>query len=76
MGLKDVSQAEFSDEAIRQLGKQRVTIMLDSEIIDYFKEKSGGKGYQTLINQALSDVIQGQNIESIVRRAIREEMKG
>ncbi|SJM92827.1 conserved hypothetical protein [Crenothrix polyspora] len=37
--------------------KQNITIALDSDIINWFKEKSGEKEYQSLINAALRDVI-------------------
>ncbi|SJM89781.1 BrnA antitoxin family protein [Crenothrix polyspora] len=37
--------------------KQNITIALDSEIINWFKKKSEGKEYQSLINATLRDVI-------------------
>ncbi|WP_394751852.1 BrnA antitoxin family protein [Crenothrix sp.] len=37
--------------------KQNITIALDSDIINWFKEKSGEKEYQSLINATLRDVI-------------------
>jgi uncharacterized protein (DUF4415 family) len=37
--------------------KQNVNLMLDSDIIAWFKNKSGGNEYQSLINAALRDVI-------------------
>lgn len=37
--------------------KQNITIALDSDIINWFKEKSEGKEYQSLINATLRDVI-------------------
>ena len=56
--------------------KTRITIRFDRQIIEYFKKKSGSRGYQTLINQALIDHIQrkGQPLEDLVRQGIREEM--
>ncbi len=38
-------------------GKQQVSMMLDTFIIEYFKRKAGEQDYQTLINAALSDYI-------------------
>jgi len=38
-------------------GKVRVNILLDANVIEYFKMKAGGRGYQTLINEALKKSI-------------------
>ncbi|MBW1699071.1 MAG: BrnA antitoxin family protein [Deltaproteobacteria bacterium] len=55
-------------------GKIRVNIFLDAEVVAYFKAKAGGRGYQTLINEALKDNIRQHDIETILRRVIREEL--
>jgi len=72
--MKDVGQAEFSTAVRAHLGKQRVSIMLDGEILAFFKAKAGERGYQTLINQALRDAMRGAQIEQTIRQAIREEL--
>ncbi|MFW7381784.1 MAG: BrnA antitoxin family protein [Oligoflexus sp.] len=50
--------------------KLPVTIRLDGDVIDFFKdlaEKTGGKAkYQTLINEALKEYIAGANIEKLL----------
>ncbi len=74
VGLKDVSREEFSAAVNARLGKQRVSIMLDGSIIAFFKAKAGERGYQTLINQALHQAMTGEQIESTLRRVIREEL--
>lgn len=74
VGLKDVSQPEFAAAVRERLGKQRVSIMLDGEVLAFFKAKAGERGYQTLINQALHDVMRGNEIEATLRRVIREEL--
>lgn len=74
VGLKDVSRDEFSTAISEHLGKQRVSIMLDGSIIAFFKAKAGERGYQTLINQALRQAMTGEQIESTLRRVIREEL--
>ena len=74
VGLKDVSRNEFSTAISEHLGKQRVSIMLDGAIIAFFKAKAGERGYQTLINQALRQAMTGEQIESTLRRVIREEL--
>ena len=60
--------------------KVRITIRLDADIIDHFKDivhKSGGGNYQTLINEALRDHIQvhDKELEKTLRKVIREELK-
>ena len=62
-------------------GKTRITIRLDREIVDRFfemAEQSGGAtGYQTLINAALREYLDGKapKFEDTLRRIIREELK-
>ena len=74
VGLKDVSREQFSAAVNERMGKQRVSIMLDGSIIAFFKAKAGARGYQTLINQALYQAMTGEQIESTLRRVIREEL--
>ena len=74
VGLRDVSREEFAAAVNKRLGKQRVSIMLDGSIIAFFKAKAGERGYQTLINQALHQAMTGEQIESTLRRVIREEL--
>ncbi len=63
---------------IQAPNKQRITIRLDVDIIDWFKgQVQGGGNYQTLINEALRnhlDHIDGQ-LENTIRKVIREEIK-
>jgi uncharacterized protein (DUF4415 family) len=62
-------------------GKTRITIRLDQDIVDRFfamAERTGGAtGYQTLINAALREYLEGKapKIEETLRRIIREELK-
>jgi uncharacterized protein (DUF4415 family) len=62
-------------------GKTRITIRLDRDIVDRFfemAEQSGGAtGYQTLINTALREYLDGKapKLEDTLRRIIREELK-
>lgn len=55
--------------------KQRVNIFLDVATLDYFKAKAGGRGYQTLINETLKQSMQSENLESVIRKTIREELR-
>ncbi|MGB7951031.1 MAG: BrnA antitoxin family protein [Candidatus Binatia bacterium] len=66
---------------IPQVGKTRITIYLDDEILKRFKAQSQrtGKGYQTLINDALNSylgVTAKPLTEEIVRKIVREELSG
>jgi uncharacterized protein (DUF4415 family) len=62
-------------------GKVRITIRLDEDLIDYLgaiADRSGGKaGYQTLINSALREYVEGKTPrwEETLRRIIREEVR-
>ncbi len=60
--------------------KTRITIRLDSDIIEHFKSRvhvSGGGNYQTLINNALRDHMESDSkaLEKRLRRIIREELR-
>ena len=55
-------------------GKVRVTMFLDAAIVAYFKARAGGRGYQTLINETLKENIHERDLETILRRVIREEL--
>jgi len=54
--------------------KQRVTILLDTVLIEYFRAKAGERGYQTLINDTLRQTIEREAWEDSLRRIIREEL--
>jgi len=59
-------------------GKTRITIRLDNDIIQHFQsavDRAGGGNYQTLINDALREYIRGARLETVVRKAVREEVK-
>jgi len=60
--------------------KVRITIRLDGDIIEHFKNQvhsSGGGNYQTLMNEALRAYVQQNNnsLEDTLRKVIREELK-
>ena len=60
-------------------GKTRITIRLDEEIVEWFKEQvraAGGGNYQSLMNSALRDYIaqRREPLESTLRRVLREEL--
>jgi len=55
--------------------KRRINIFLDSATLEYFKDKAGGRGYQTLINETLKQAMQSESLETVVRKTIREELR-
>jgi uncharacterized protein (DUF4415 family) len=64
---------------IGTLGKTRITIHLDDDVIDAFRTKAeeAGSGYQTLINSALRQHLSNasQPVDSkTLRRILREEL--
>ena len=60
-------------------GKTRITIHVDNDILEFFRAtaSTNGKGYQTLINEALRQAIQPDaspvTLERL-RQIIREEL--
>ncbi len=61
-------------------GKTRITIRLDTDVLDWFRdqvEAAGGGNYQSLINRALREYIRGSGseLEETLRRVIREELE-
>jgi uncharacterized protein (DUF4415 family) len=73
----DFSEAE-TGPVIRS-NKERITIRLDPDVIQWFRDQvQGGGNYQTLINAALHEYIQrqsGTDLESTLRRVVREELR-
>jgi uncharacterized protein (DUF4415 family) len=54
--------------------KQKINITLDPEVVAWFKQQAGGRGYRTLINAALREAMRQKTIEETLRRVIREEL--
>jgi uncharacterized protein (DUF4415 family) len=60
-------------------GKTRITIRIDTEVLDWFREevnRSGGGNYQTLMNDALRVHVEAkrEDLEGTLRRVLREEL--
>jgi uncharacterized protein (DUF4415 family) len=53
--------------------KQQVTIRLDADIVERFKQLAGEDGsYQSLINRALHDWLEAQSVGGLLRGEIEE----
>ena len=66
--------------AIESPGKTRITIMLDNDVIEAFRERAEelGIGYQTAINEALRCALNDENVPITVRRLreiLRQELQ-
>lgn len=64
---------------VPQKGKTRITIFLDNEVIEEFRNRAteAGSGYQTMINEALRQYLEksGKPLdEALIRQVIREEL--
>ncbi|MEP7244017.1 MAG: BrnA antitoxin family protein [Gammaproteobacteria bacterium] len=76
----DFSKAKRGPVIREPPGKTRITIRLDEEVIDWFREQvnaAGGGNYQSLINSALIDHIHRarEPLEETLRRVLREELQ-
>jgi uncharacterized protein (DUF4415 family) len=72
---KDVTPAQGRAVLRQMLRKKQVNMLLDVAVIEHFKAKAGGRGYQTLINQALREAMSREALEQTLRRVIREEIR-
>ena len=65
---------------VRQPGKTRITIYLDNDLLEAFRDRAdaAGRGYQTMINEALREYL-GRSAEPVdaatIRRIVREELR-
>jgi uncharacterized protein (DUF4415 family) len=64
---------------IAQKGKTRITIFIDTDILEWFRGQAEreGRGYQTAINQALKNYVEQDRrpIQDIVREVVRKELR-
>lgn len=80
---KMLDEYDFSEgkrgTVIPHQGKTRITIWIDTETLNWFKEnaENDGRGYQTAINDALRNYSKkySKTIQELVRDAVREELK-
>lgn len=81
---REMTEADFAHAKVGATtlseGKTRITIWLDNDVIETFKARGAerGKGYQTLINDALRTASLSSETapvtEDTLRRIIREEL--
>jgi uncharacterized protein (DUF4415 family) len=56
-------------------GKTRISIHLDDVVLQAYKARAGGRGYQTLINETLRQGLATESIKEALRSVIREELR-
>ena len=77
----DFSRTKQGPVLKAQPDKTRITIRIDSDILEWFRKRAheaGGASYQTMINDALRLVMgsRRESLEATLRRVLREEIPG
>ena len=82
MSEKEYSFEQAEQEAVVKplSGKTRITIRIDTDILNWFRRQvheAGGGNYQTLINEALREYVgyRDETLENLLRKVIREELQ-
>jgi uncharacterized protein (DUF4415 family) len=75
----DFSQAKRG-AVVSQTGKTRITIYIDDDVLETFRMRADatGKGYQTMMNEALREYlgkVPPPLDEETLRRVIQEELR-
>lgn len=65
---------------VRQPGKTRITIYIDNPVLEAFRGRAdaAGRGYQTMINEALREYLDRSEDRvdaETIRRIVREELR-
>jgi len=73
----DFSKAKRGPVIRTPRGKTRITIRIDDDVLEWFRKQvheAGGGNYQTMMNRALREYMEGQvePLEDTLRRVLRE----
>ena len=73
----DFSKARRGPVIRTPRGKTRITIRIDDDVLEWFRKQvhgAGGGNYQTMMNRALREHMEGQvePLEETLRRVLRE----
>jgi uncharacterized protein (DUF4415 family) len=74
----DFSGAKQGPVVKAEPGKTKISIRLDTAVIDSFRalaDQAGGGNYQTLINDALVAYLHQSTVLDAVRQVVREELR-
>jgi uncharacterized protein (DUF4415 family) len=70
---KKIRRGPQARQKRREAIKTRITIRIDEEIIEQFKQMMPeGRGYQSLINQALRDWLSAQGVKELISKELPE----
>ena len=77
----DFSKAKRGSVLPAPSRKTRITIRIDDDVLDWFRKQvheAGGGNYQTMINRALREYMEGQvePFEETLRRVLKEVLPG
>lgn len=77
---EDFSDAKRGAVVPTEPTKERITIRLDRDIVDHFRQvvvSAGGGNYQSLINNALREYLEADEkvLEKRLRKVVREELR-
>ena len=65
---KKIRRGPQARQRRRETAKSRITIRIDSEVVDQFKQLvPSGQGYQSLMNQALRDWLVAQGVKELLQ---------
>lgn len=73
--FRRIERPAFLGEPKKKENKKTITIMLDPDIIEHFKAEAEDSrtGYQTLINQALRDSIEGSRAFDPIEKLLKDK---
>ena len=74
VGKESVNRAGWQSAVRARIGNERISITLDTPIVEHYKAVAGEHGYQTLINDALRRAVEGEHFVEEMRSIIREEL--
>ena len=68
--IPEVTEEQMASAVLRVSGKPlpkgKVSILLDAEVVAYFKMKAGKNKFESVINDILKADIRNQNLESVL----------
>ena len=71
----ELGKAAFGRALRKSANKQKISIALDADVLGWYKDQAGGRGYQTLINSTLRTAMQQQDLTETLRQVLREELQ-
>ena len=73
-GRKRLRPSRRGQVGARKPRRPRITIMLDTDVVAAFRARvrDTGRGYQTAINRALREYLANDELETTLRRVVRE----